>query len=60
MPVDAIARENELRVAATVLDSLPEGPAALIVEGEPGIGKTTLWRAVLAAAPLLGARGLVG
>ena len=32
------------------LDMLPIGPAALVLEGEPGIGKTTVWRAAVDAA----------
>jgi tetratricopeptide (TPR) repeat protein len=32
------------------LDSLHAGPAALLVSGEAGIGKSTLWRAGVAAA----------
>jgi DNA-binding CsgD family transcriptional regulator len=39
-----IGREAELAAAHRFLDALPEGPAALVVEGEPGIGKTTVWR----------------
>jgi DNA-binding CsgD family transcriptional regulator/tetratricopeptide (TPR) repeat protein len=39
-----IGREAELAAAKRFLDSLPEGPAALVIEGEPGIGKTTVWR----------------
>jgi DNA-binding CsgD family transcriptional regulator len=29
------------------VDTIDEGPAALILRGEPGVGKTTLWRAAL-------------
>jgi hypothetical protein len=32
------------------LDLLTEGPSALVLEGEPGIGKTTVWRTALEAA----------
>jgi DNA-binding CsgD family transcriptional regulator len=32
------------------LGLLPAGPAALVLEGEPGIGKTTVWRAAVEAA----------
>jgi DNA-binding CsgD family transcriptional regulator len=32
------------------LSLLPGGPAAIVVEGETGQGKTTLWRAVVSAA----------
>ena len=30
--------------------ALADGPAALLVEGDAGIGKTTVWRAAAAAA----------
>jgi hypothetical protein len=32
------------------VDLLPGGLAALVLEGEPGIGKTTVWRAAVDAA----------
>jgi DNA-binding CsgD family transcriptional regulator/tetratricopeptide (TPR) repeat protein len=32
------------------LDLLADGPAALVLEGDPGIGKTTVWRAAIEAA----------
>ena len=38
-------RPAEGRVVSEFLTSLSDGPCALIVEGEPGIGKTTLWSA---------------
>lgn len=43
-------REAELEALAGFLDSLEEGPAALLIEGEAGIGKTTLWKAGLEVA----------
>src|SRR5262245_29124385 len=42
------------------LDLLGEGPAALVLEGEPGIGKTTVWRAAVEAAKSRSYRVLVG
>jgi DNA-binding CsgD family transcriptional regulator len=38
-----VGREAELQAAAGFLDRLAEGPAGLLFEGEPGIGKTTVW-----------------
>ena len=38
-----IGREQELVVVGRVLDRASEGPAALVIDGEAGIGKTTLW-----------------
>jgi DNA-binding CsgD family transcriptional regulator len=41
-----IGREEELRAAEAFLAS-PGGVAALVVLGEPGIGKTTVWEAAV-------------
>ena len=38
-----IGREREIAVVSAFLDSLPSGPGALLVEGEAGIGKSTVW-----------------
>jgi DNA-binding CsgD family transcriptional regulator len=36
-------RASETASIATFLDDAPGGPIALVLEGEPGIGKTVLW-----------------
>src|SRR5580693_2915657 len=38
-----IGREREIAVVSAFLDSVPRGPRALLVEGEAGIGKSTVW-----------------
>ncbi len=38
-----IGREGEIAVVSAFLDSVPRGPRALLVEGEAGIGKSTVW-----------------
>src|SRR6266568_6427028 len=43
-------REHELRLIHPFVESIREGPALLILEGEAGIGKTTLWGAVTTIA----------
>jgi len=43
MAVDVIGREQELASIEAFLDSVREGPRALALSGEPGIGKTVLW-----------------
>jgi hypothetical protein len=43
-------REAELGVNSRVLDRLPSGPVALVLEGEAGIGKTALWQEVVSQA----------
>jgi DNA-binding CsgD family transcriptional regulator len=48
--VDVIGRQWEQDRVSQFLDRLPGGPAALVLEGEPGIGKTTVWRAAVDAA----------
>ena len=45
-----LGRAAELKALSTFLDSLDHGPAMLVLEGEPGLGKTTLWREGLEAA----------
>jgi DNA-binding CsgD family transcriptional regulator len=47
---DIIGREPELGSVSAFLDRSAEGPAGLVIEGEPGIGKSTLWLTAVAAA----------
>ena len=47
---EVVGREQELAAIDAFLDAPPGGPAALLVEGEAGIGKTTLWLAAVQAA----------
>jgi ATP/maltotriose-dependent transcriptional regulator MalT len=58
MPDEVVIREAEGRAAADFLTSARERPAALFVEGEPGIGKTTLCSAVVHDAGEVGFRVL--
>ena len=44
MPGGMIRRERELEAAAGFLHELRAGLAVLVFAGEPGIGKTTVWR----------------
>ena len=50
MSAGIIGRQSELQSIASFLDSIGDGPAALILQGEAGIGKTTLWEAGLSEA----------
>lgn len=43
VPDGVVGRDKELEAVAEFLGGLETGPAALVFEGEPGIGKTTLW-----------------
>jgi DNA-binding CsgD family transcriptional regulator len=47
---EIIGRDAELATLGAFIQAIPAGPAVLILEGEPGIGKTALWAAALAAA----------
>lgn len=43
-------RSRELGAVAAFRDGLRSGPSGLLLEGEAGIGKTTLWSAGVAGA----------
>jgi DNA-binding CsgD family transcriptional regulator len=55
---EVVGREEELAAIDAFLGALPGGPAALLAEGEAGIGKTTLWLAAVEAARTRGQRVL--
>ena len=48
MEIEVVGREAELEAIELWLDA--PRPSALLIEGEAGIGKTTLWRAGVARA----------
>ncbi|MEX1009365.1 MAG: AAA family ATPase [Acidimicrobiia bacterium] len=49
MPSTSVfGRELELDRIAAFVRAVPDGPAALLIEGEAGAGKTALWEAALA------------
>jgi hypothetical protein len=50
MTAEIIGRDAELSVVQGFLDRPVDGLRALVLEGEPGIGKSTLWLAGVAAA----------
>ena len=45
MAIELIGREDELADLRRFLDGVDRAPAAFLMEGEPGIGKTVLWMA---------------
>jgi Cdc6-like AAA superfamily ATPase len=45
-----VGRDAEIARLSAFLTGLADGPAALVVEGEPGMGKTALLEAALARA----------
>lgn len=54
-----VGRDAELARVAAFLDSSREGSARLLLEGEAGIGKTTVWRGGLEGAASRGFRTLI-
>jgi AAA ATPase domain len=51
MPARAvIGRDEELAAIEAFLGDVEQGPTALVLSGEPGIGKTILWEAGVEAA----------
>jgi predicted ATPase len=59
MALDIVGREAELASIHAFLKRPAEGPAALVLEGEAGIGKSTLWLTGVEAARERGFRVLV-
>jgi DNA-binding CsgD family transcriptional regulator len=55
MNTEVVGREEELASLRAFIERDEGGPAALVLEGEPGIGKSTLW---LAGVQEAAARGL--
>jgi DNA-binding CsgD family transcriptional regulator len=58
MPTHLVGRDVESRAVADFLASVSPVPSALVVEGEAGIGKTTVWLAALELAQERGFRVL--
>jgi DNA-binding CsgD family transcriptional regulator len=67
---EIVGREEELASVFALIDDVREGPGALVLEGEAGVGKSTLWLAgveharaggldVLVSRPAEAERGLV-
>ena len=56
---ELVGREDELARLRSFVETLEQGPSALVVRGEPGIGKTMLWREAVALAREDGIRVLV-
>jgi DNA-binding CsgD family transcriptional regulator len=56
MTTEIVGREEQLALLQTFLEQAEEGPSALVLEGGPGIGKSTLWLAGVEQARALGLR----
>src|SRR5438876_5731615 len=59
MTVETIGRQAELASLHSFLDRVAEGPLALVLEGEAGIGKSTLWLEGVGGARARGFRVLM-
>jgi DNA-binding CsgD family transcriptional regulator len=59
MTVETVGRQTELASVHAFLERAAEGPLALVLEGEAGIGKSTIWSAGIDAAREQGFRVLV-
>jgi DNA-binding CsgD family transcriptional regulator len=60
-----IGRDEEVNAIRGFIAAVPQGPTALVISGEPGIGKTLLWRTGVAEAreqfaSVLTCRGIEG
>jgi DNA-binding CsgD family transcriptional regulator len=58
MALGIVGRDEELAFVRAFLDRAEDGFGALVLEGEPGIGKSTLWRATVEHARSVGLRVL--
>src|SRR3712207_7089614 len=56
---EVVGREREQRALHGFAEQLCDGPAAMLLVGESGMGKTTLWRLALEVARAQGQRVLV-
>jgi DNA-binding CsgD family transcriptional regulator len=56
---EIVGRDDELTAIHAFLDEAPRAPRAFVLEGEAGIGKSTLWQAAVAEADGRAARVLV-
>lgn len=54
MCADLVGRDAEFREITEFLAELGSVPRAVVLEGEPGIGKTTLWLAAAGQAGMAG------
>lgn len=59
MAVDIVGRQTELGSIHALIERTLDGPRAVVLEGEAGIGKSTLWQLGVAAARRRGYRVLV-
>jgi DNA-binding CsgD family transcriptional regulator len=59
MEAELIGRDEELQRVQQFLETVPMGARALLIAGDAGVGKTSLWQAALGRADSAGLRTLV-
>jgi DNA-binding CsgD family transcriptional regulator/DNA polymerase III delta prime subunit len=59
MPIEIVGRDEELASVRAFIEGAAERPAALLLEGDPGVGKSTLWLEGVAHARAVGLQTLV-
>jgi len=59
MPLEIVGRDVEVASVRAFVEGAAERPAALVLEGEPGVGKSTLWTAGVEHARAAGFQALV-
>jgi DNA-binding CsgD family transcriptional regulator len=59
MALEIVSRAEELALLQAFIGGTEEGPTAIVLEGEPGIGKSTIWLAGVDYAREQGLRVLV-
>ena len=59
MAHEMLGRSDELAAGRRFLDAVGSGPACLVIDGPPGIGKTLLWQVIGEEAKAAGMRVLV-
>ena len=57
-PRQLLGRDAEWASIQTFVDDIATGPSGAVLEGEAGIGKTTLWREAVTHAEAIGVRVL--
>ena len=45
MPIEIVGRDEEVASVRAFVEGAAEGPAAFVLEGEAGVGKSTVWLA---------------
>jgi len=58
MSAELVGREEELQQVELFLEAARHAPRALVIEGEAGAGKTSIWEAALAGAQRAGSQTL--